>query len=210
MELLGLPFEVHVADVDERARPEEHPAELVVRLSRAKARSVAARHPRAAVIGADTVVTLKGEILGKPAGPTEATAMLRRLRDRAHRVYSGVCVHPPGSKRVSTGTPPLTAVVESTVWMRAYTDDEILTYVDSGAPLDKAGAYGIQDARFHPVTRLYGCYASVMGLPLCHLERLLLRVTDRADALVADVPALCSASTGVPCCGGERVELVLE
>jgi septum formation protein len=210
MELLGLSFEVHVADVDERSRPGEHPVDLVARLSRAKARAVAAQHPRAVVIGADTVVTLEGEILGKPVGPAEATAMLRSLRDRAHWVYSGICVHPPRRERVPGGAPSLTAVVESTVWMRAYTDDEIAAYVASGAPLDKAGAYGIQDARFHPVARLQGCYASVMGLPLCHLERLLLRATDSANARVADVPALCSAFTGVPCCGGERVELTLE
>jgi MAF protein len=210
MEVLGLPFEVCVADVDERSRPGEGPAGLVARLSRAKARAVAARHPRAAVIGADTVVTLEGEILGKPSSPEEATSMLRRLRDRTHRVYSGICVHPPGGERVSGGTAPFTTVVESTVWMRAYTDDEIAAYVASGSPLDKAGAYGIQDARFHPVARLHGCYASVMGLPLCQLERLLLQAMGRADARVSDVPALCSAFTGVPCCGGERVELALE
>jgi len=216
MEVLGLPFEVHVTDVDERPRPGERPAELVARLSRAKARAVAARHPRAAVIGADTVVTLgrttsaEGEILGKPVGPAEATTMLRRLRDRAHRVYSGVCVYPPSDGQAPTRDPALTAVVESTVWMRAYADDEIAAYVATGAPLDKAGAYGIQDARFHPVARLRGCYASVMGLPLCHLARLLLRATDCADVRVADVPALCSAYTGVSCCGGKQIELTLE
>jgi predicted house-cleaning NTP pyrophosphatase (Maf/HAM1 superfamily) len=90
--------------------------------------------------------------------------------------------------------------------MRAYTDDEIAAYVASGSPLDKAGAYGIQDAGFHPVARLRGCYASVMGLPLCHMVQLL----RRAGVVVPDVPPLCSASTGVPCCGGAAIELVLE
>jgi septum formation protein len=204
MELLGLPFEVHVADVDERSLPGESPAGLVARLARAKAQAVAGRFPRAAVIGADTIVTLEGEILGKPADAGEAAAMLRRLRDRAHRVYSGVCVVPPGDRR------PAVSVVESTVWMRAYAEIEIAAYVASGSPLDKAGAYGIQDAGFHPVARLEGCYASVMGLPLCHVARLLDRVNGGRAALLPQVPALCSAANGVPCCGGERAELVLE
>lgn len=203
MDLLGLPFEVHIANVDERSHPGERPPELVARLSRAKAQAVAARHPRAIVIGADTIVTLEGEGLGKPDGPDGATAMLRRLRDRAHLVYSGVCVHPP------LGGRPEVAVVKSTVWMRAYTDDEIATYVASSSPLDKAGAYGIQDVQFHPVARLHGCYASVMGLPLCHLARLLRRTSALGSIKLPDVPALCSAATGVPCCGGESVELIL-
>lgn len=203
MELLDLPFEVDVADVDERSQPGERPSELVARLSRAKAQAVAARRPTAIVIGADTVVVLAGEVLGKPDGPDGATAMLRRLRGRPHSVYSGVCVREP-----SGGL--LVAVVESTVWMRAYTNDEIARYVASGSPLDKAGAYGIQDTGFHPVARLEGCYASVMGLPLFHLVRLLGQGMDRAAALLPDVPALCGAATGAPCCGGNQTELVFQ
>lgn len=217
MEQLGLSFEVEVADVDERHHPGERPADLVVRLSRAKAQAVAARHPRAVVIGADTVVTLAGEILGKPdgAGPSPmqreasddaAAAMLRRLRDRAHQVYSGVCVYPP----CRTYVRPEVAVVESTVWMRAYTDDEIAAYVASGLPLDKAGAYGIQDAPFNPVARLDGCYAAVMGLPLVDLVRLLHRAGALDGRTLSGVPALCSAATGVPCCGGRSTEWNLE
>jgi predicted house-cleaning NTP pyrophosphatase (Maf/HAM1 superfamily) len=148
--------------------------------------------------------------LGKPADPIEAVATLRRLRDRAHQVYSGVTVCPPGD-----GT-PLTGVVESIVWMRDYAEAEIATYVASGSPLDKAGAYGIQDARFHPVARLQGCYASVMGFPLCELTSLLHLAVPPGLALapgdgdLADVAALCSAATGVPCCGGARPEFVFE
>lgn len=199
VEHLSLPFIVHVADIDEQNGEGEPPDTLVARLSWEKALSVATRFPQAVVIGADTVVTLEKEILGKPSGPLQAAAMLRRLRDRPHKVYSGVTVCPPN------GGTPLTAVVESTVWMRPYAEDEIAAYVASGDPMDKAGAYGIQNAQLHPVARLRGCYASVMGLPLCELSKLL-----RTAGVVppVDVPTACSALTGVRCCGGHETETV--
>jgi septum formation protein len=213
MELLGLPFEVCVADIDERNGRGETPGELVARLSGEKAAAVAAAIgldaavvsdaavSGAVVIGADTIVTLDGHLLGKPAGPEEAMAMLRRLRGRAHHVYSGVTLVPPA------GAAPQTIVDCSTVWMRPYTDDEIATYVATGDPLDKAGSYAIQHAGFNPVARMRGCYASVMGLPLCRLARMLARV---GAAPAVDVAAACSAFTGVTCCGGEAVEFVFE
>jgi septum formation protein len=200
MEYLGLPFTVRAADVDEAGLPGERPAELVARLSRDKALHVAARHPDAAVIGADTIVTLEGTLLGKPAGPDEAAAMLARLRDRPHQVYSGVTVASPACPDGQS------AVVESTVWMRAYTDAEIAAYVAGGSPLDKAGAYGIQDAEMDPVARMEGCYASVMGLPLCALADLLRRCLPAGAASPADVPAVCRTVTGVSCCEGARAE----
>ena len=217
MELLGLPFEVRAADIDEQNGQGERPADLVARLSREKALAVAACAPKRVVIGADTIVTLDGELLGKPAGPVEAMAMLRRLRDRAHQVYSGVTVCPPGGgSPLDSGRAPLTGVVESTVWMRDYAEREIAAYVASGSPLDKAGAYGIQDAHFYPVARLQGCYASVMGFPLCELAHLLRLALPTGQVLAAgnvdpaDVPALCGGATGVPCCGGARPEFVFE
>jgi len=202
MECLGLPFIVCVADVDERCQPGERPPELVGRLSRAKALHVAEQHPQATVIGADTIVTLDGELLGKPASASQATEMLVRLRDRSHKVYSGVTAASPNSDLQ-------TAVVESTVWMRDYDDAEIARYVDGGSPLDKAGAYGIQDTLMNPVARLEGCYASVMGLPLCALAELLRAswlATQEFD--LPNTPAVCAAAcravTGVACCAGER------
>jgi MAF protein len=198
MERLGLPFIIRVADVDERSQPSERPQELVGRLSRDKALHVAAEHPQATVIGADTIVTLDGELLGKPASPSEATEMLVRLRNRPHQVYSGVTV-------VSPHSGAQTVVVESTVWMRDYSDDEIARYVAGGSPLDKAGAYGIQDASMSPVARLEGCYASVMGLPLCALTELLARCGQLEAVDVPDVcRAACRAVTDVSCCAGER------
>jgi septum formation protein len=203
MRALGLPFVIHVADVDERNGEGEPPDALVARLSREKAQAVAVRYPYATVIGADTIVTLDGQLLGKPAGPEDATAMLRALRDRPHEVYSGVTLCPPEPR----GAEPRTVVVDSTVWMRPYGDDEIAAYVGSGDPLDKAGAYAIQNVAFHPVARMRGCYASVMGLPLCALARLLGQV-----GIATPTPAtkVCASLTGVACCGGEPEVFVLE
>jgi len=201
MELLSVPFEVHSADVDERNGQGERSEALVARLSLEKALAVAQRFPRAAVIGADTIVTLDGALLGKPGDPAQAAAMLRRLRDHPHQVYSGVSVCPPSRGQ------PSTAVVKSTVWMRPYSEAEIGAYVASGDPLDKAGAYGIQNACFHPVARLRGCYASVMGLPLCQLAHMLSQI---GLVLSVDVSTVCSGLTRVPCCGGDEQHLVFE
>jgi MAF protein len=190
---LGLSFLIQVADVEEETRIGEAPHAMVVRLSLEKALVVAAARPEAVVVGADTIVTLDDDLLGKPGDPIEAAAMLRRLRSRAHVVYTGVSVCPP------RGGTPLTAVVASTVWMRAYTDDEIATYVASGDPLDKAGAYAIQNESFHPVERMRGCYTGVMGLPLQALADLLAQAGIRPPVEAA---AACAAHTGVPCCAG--------
>lgn len=188
---LGIAFRVHVADIREHGKEGELPGDLVARLSREKAKAVAARYPAAIVIGADTVVALDDQVLGKPHSPDEAVVMLSRLRDRPHHVYSGVTVCSPASDI------PLTSVSDSTVWMRPYSDADIAAYVASGDPLDKAGAYGIQDAEFNPVARLQGCYAGVMGLCLCDLVNLLSQV---GLALEIDVPSVCATITGVPCC----------
>ncbi len=187
--LLGLDFAVDSSDADEDIADGLTPAEAVRALSRRKARVVAARHPDALVIGADTIVVIDGDILGKPANADEAVAMLRRLRGRAHDVLSGVTLITP------TGV-EITGCAESRVVMRHYTDAEIQAYVDSGDPMDKAGAYAIQNHAFHPVAEIQGCYASVMGMPLCHLARAFWQVGAPLDV---DVPALCRAETGYPC-----------
>ena len=187
--LLGLPFEVAVANVAEVPRTDESPAELVVRLGQAKAQAVVT-HSDTVVIACDTVVALDGEILGKPRDAIEATSMLHRLRGRSHTVYSGVALLEP-----ATGC-ALTDVAGTRVTMRAYTDAEIAAYVASGDPLDKAGAYAVQHPRFHPVAALQGCYANVVGLPLCHLTRCLHAWGVEPPC---DVPAACQSHTGHHC-----------
>ncbi len=158
-----LPFELASVDVDETARPAESPQDLVQRLARAKAQDGLrqARDPAAVIIAADTVVSIDGQILGKPCDPADAVRMLKQLRGRAHIVYSGL-VAAKRERQVSQ-------LAETTVWMRDYDDAEIDAYVATGDPLDKAAAYAIQHPAFHPVARIEGCYSNVMGLPLCCL-----------------------------------------
>jgi MAF protein len=188
--LLEVPFIATAADVDEGIEEGESPQEMVCRLSLAKARAVALSYPEDLIVAADTTVALDGDVLGKPADETEAVAMLRRLRGRKHTVLSGVTVYHPTSGRICT------ELAESAVWMRAYTDEEVDRYAASGDPLDKAGAYAIQHQSFSPVERIGGCYANVMGLPLCHLSRALAQL---GLTLPVDVPQACQDFTGHRC-----------
>jgi MAF protein len=187
---LKLPFVAMAADVDEEIEEGESPQDMVCRLSLAKAQALALTWPEALIVAADTIVVLDGDVLGKPADEAEAVAMLRRLRGREHTVFSGVTVYSPAAGQT------ITELAESGVWMRAYTDEEIGRYAASGDPLDKAGAYAIQHQNFSPVERIEGCYASVMGLPLCHLARAL---TQLGLTLPVDVPQACQGFTGHRC-----------
>lgn len=167
LQRLGVRFEIATADIDESQQPDEAPTALVQRLAREKAQTVAARRPGRAVLGADTIVVLDGEVLGKPAGANEATTMLRRLCGRPHTVWSALYAWNPALDCVAA------ALNESTVWMRSYGEDELAAYVASGDPFDKAGAYAIQHPGFAPVERIDGCYSGVMGFPLGEVAQVL-------------------------------------
>jgi MAF protein len=188
--LLEVPFVAAAANVDEEIEEGESPQEMVCRLSLAKARAVALSYPEGLIVAADTIVVFDGEVLGKPADETEAVVMLRRLRGREHIVFSGVTAYHPASGRA------ITELAESAVWMRAYADEEVARYAASGDPLDKAGAYAIQHQSFSPVERIGGCYANVMGLPLCHLARALAQL---GLMLPVDVPQACQGFTSHRC-----------
>ena len=190
LSLLGLPFVIKASHIDEGQLDGEAPVELVTRVSQAKARAVSDVRPDELVVAADTIVVLDGRVLGKPNGAEEAAAMLRDLRGRAHTVLSGVAVWQPDNRRMRR------ELGESTVWMREYTDDEIASYVASGDPLDKAGAYAIQHPQFDPVSEVEGCWLSVMGLPLCHLGRVL---AEFGVILPANTPGTCSAFSQREC-----------
>ena len=195
--LLGLPFDVAHPRVVEHPDPSETPIELVTRLSRMKARQVAAECARSAsgsgrtvIVACDTIVLLDGRVLGKPSGAEEARDTLRLLRSRPHTVYTAFTLVDAAEGDSST------AVAGTTVVMRDYTDEEIASYVASGDALDKAGAYAIQHPSFRPVARWDGCYANVVGLPLCHLARCL---ETRGHSLDGDLPAACQAHFGQRC-----------
>lgn len=167
LSLLGVPFDIRALNVPEQPRAGESSATTAERLAQEKAEVAARLVPDAVVIAADTVVALDGQPLGKPADAGEARAMLRQLRGRAHDVSTGVVVCDATSGLCAS------EVVTTRVHMRDYADKEIDAYVASGDPLDKAGAYAIQHAGFHPVARIEGCYLNVVGLPLCATVHLL-------------------------------------
>ncbi len=187
----GWTFEVIVSNADESVLPGESPREYVVRLAEAKARASATRATESQIVlAADTSVVDGNAILGKPAGPSEAKRMLRQLRGRVHQVYTGIA-----ALRVRDGF-ILSDVCVTDVPMREYSDAEIEAYVATGDPLDKAGAYAIQHPQFQPVASMRGCYASVMGLPLCHAARLLSRMN---LSPAADVPMKCQSLLNYDC-----------
>ena len=165
---LGLPFEIAAADIDEAALTSSlgplAPERLALNLATAKAEAMGPA-PNTVLLSADTVVAIDSRILGKPANAADAVAMLRLLRGREHTVATGIAVRAGGRL--------LTDVASARVTMRPYSDDEIARSVAGGVPMDKAGAYAIQDADFTPVERHDGCYCGVMGLPLWRTAALL-------------------------------------
>ncbi|KTB48424.1 Maf family nucleotide pyrophosphatase [Dehalogenimonas alkenigignens] len=167
---MGLKFEAAASEIAEALTEGLSPEEQAKAHAINKAAAVAERYGAGTIIAADTIVVSGDEILGKPASAEEATAMLRKLRGKTHRVVSGVAV-----TDAATGE---TIADSSTtlVTMRHYTDQELEHYVKTGSPLDKAGAYGIQDKGFNPVSHIKGCYLNVVGLPVCLMQGLLLKL----------------------------------
>ena len=163
--LIGIPHEVRPADLDESLLPDEDPVPHAERLARSKAEVIAAREPAAVVIGADTIVVLDGEILGKPETPAEAHATLRKLSGRTHTVHTAVAVARNGQT--------VSGVESVEVTFRPLSDLQIERYVATGEPMDKAGAYGIQGYGAVIVERVHGDYFAVMGLALGRLVGLL-------------------------------------
>ncbi|MFO8152248.1 Maf family protein [Thioalkalivibrio sp.] len=169
---LGLQFTVAPVGIDESPRPGEAPAALVSRLSRAKAEvALAAADPQQWVLGADTVVAVGQEILGKPGNGAAAAAMLRRLSGRGHTVYTGLHL----ARRNHSGHG---RTVRTRVRMRVIEDSEISAYVATGEPLGKAGAYAIQGRAAAFVRCIAGSYSNVVGLPLFELDAMLRGLPD--------------------------------
>jgi nucleoside triphosphate pyrophosphatase len=193
--LAGFDFEVIVSNVDETELPNESPADYVLRLAETKARDIPAQLDQI-VLAADTTVVDKNEILGKPADNAEAFAMLTRLRGHTHQVYTGVALLRKSDNLL------LKELSITDVPMRNYSDEEINAYIATGDPLDKAGAYAIQHPQFHPVENLTGCFASVMGLPLCHVMRMLREIGWQPKT---DVTKQCQTLLEYPCAVSQKV-----
>lgn len=169
LSLLGLPFEVITSEADESTPPDFTPEQIVRSLALRKAEAVVASvgERNAVIVGSDTIVVLDNTVLGKPVDEPDSKSMLTRLQGRNHKVYTGVaCIGLPHGK----------TIVEhrvTSVTMRAMTEDEIIAYIATGEPADKAGSYAIQGLGSTLVERIEGCYFNVVGLPLSLLGEML-------------------------------------
>jgi septum formation protein len=182
----GISFAVQPADVDETPLKNEGPRDCAERLAREKALTVWRSRPQDAVLGADTIVVVGETILGKPVGAEDAARMLRMLSGREHRVITGVCLIKPvpstqypvpsrtSSARDENSNENLRVGSETTlVTMSEISDKEILDYVATGEPMDKAGAYAIQGIASRWIPRIEGDYSNVVGLPVALVYRML-------------------------------------
>ena len=161
----GIPFEVFPVEVDERFGLDEKPERAVARLAEAKAVAAAAAHPDAMVLGADTTVVVRGEVLAKPADAEDAARMLRLLSGRSHDVLTGVCLCYQERRLVH--------VEPTRVRVSHLSDAEIAWYVSTGEPFDKAGGYAVQGMASRFIEGIDGSYSNVVGLPISSVYELL-------------------------------------
>ena len=163
---LGLEFEVSPSHIEEHTDPGESPEQNALNIARDKARGVARQNPGCYVLGADTIVVLDKEIIGQPADEEDACRILLKLAGKQHRVITGVVLISPEEKEYETAA-------VSTVTIKSVSRDEIRSYIATGEPLDKAGAYAIQGEGSFLVESWEGSYSNIVGLPLEALTDLL-------------------------------------
>ncbi len=163
LELVQIPFEIHVSEVEEKIEETASPAEVVMSLAAQKAADVAQHYPHAVVLGADTIVTYGARMLGKPNSKEEAAETLRVLSGNTHEVYTGVAL--------VSGDETFTFYERTEVTFWKLSEEEIQAYVETGEPLDKAGSYGIQGKGAALVKKINGDYYSVVGLPVARIVR---------------------------------------
>jgi MAF protein len=191
MKLAGLDFRIIPANIDESPNENESPKEYVLRMASEKAKSIEAQANGIDwIIAADTTVADGDKILGKPTDEKEARAMLNALKGKEHQVYTAIAVLHTRDGEL------MTDLATTDVPMRNYSNEEIDVYVKSGDPMDKAGSYAIQHPEFRPVEKLDGCYANVVGLPLCHLTRTLKKFGIPVEK---DIPQACQQSLAYDC-----------
>jgi len=167
---LGLDFDVIPSKIEEDFVFDESPQEHVVRLAMEKALDVGNQFPHSWIIGADTIVYVEGTVLGKPKSHEEAREMLQRLSGKEHQVFTGISVcHLQKEKSERE-------VVETKVRVKPLSQVEMEWYVDTGEPFDKAGGYGIQGIGSFMIESIHGSYTNVVGLPLCELMQMLIRL----------------------------------
>jgi septum formation protein len=165
---LGISFSIIPPDIDETKLKDETPQEFVARISYEKANKVGQHFPDKWVIAADTIVVLKGKVLGKPKDERDAFNMLRTLRGKWHKVITGYCVLNLLKNVVYRD------IVETKVFVRHMTDDEITRYIKTSEPMGKAGSYAVQGKGGYMVKEIKGSYTNVVGLPICEIAEALL------------------------------------
>jgi nucleoside triphosphate pyrophosphatase len=169
----GISFTVHPTNIPELPLPEERPRECAERLAREKAQAALRQHPGKLVLGADTIVVVEGEILGKPRDAGDATRMLRLLSGRTHQVITGVCLGlRTGNQKLETGFED-TRSETTLVTMISISEEDIRSYTATGEPMDKAGAYAIQGMASRWIPCINGDYFNVVGLPVALVSRML-------------------------------------
>ncbi len=161
--LTGLKFEIDPSEYEEDLSLNLPPKELVIQMSQGKAKQVAKHHQNAIVIGADTVIVYQGEIIGKPQTQSRAKQILSKLSGQSHSVITGFTIIDTANNQT------VAQAIETRVTFKQLSPEEIISYVESGEPLDKAGAYAIQGLGAVLIERIEGDYYNVVGLPLCAL-----------------------------------------
>jgi len=173
LEQAGIGFIVKIPRIDEHPIIGESPVSYVLRMAQEKASSVQPDGD-SPILGADTIVVLDGTIMGKPLNRAEAVSMIKALSGRWHRVMTGVCI-------LRTGQDPTTFVESTEVLFRGLDEQTIQDYVDSGEPMDKAGAYAIQGGGGAFVEKVKGLYSNVVGLPVERVLRTCSRLNDEGE-----------------------------
>jgi len=168
LEQAGLTFSIIPSDFDESSVTISDPDSYVRTLAEAKAVDISQKHPDSWVLGADTIVLIDNKILGKPGSENEARDMLKRLRGKIHQVLTGYCICCKNKDTLFSET------VKTDVHFKSLSDAEIEWYIQTGEPLDKAGAYAIQGIGTFLVKRINGSYTNVVGLPVCEVIEFLI------------------------------------
>lgn len=196
-------FQCEPGNIDETPAPGELPVPYTERMAiekADKALSLISTDKEAFIIGSDTTVYADHRICGKPQSPAHAIEMLHFLNGRSHLVCTATAlIHTyKGAKRT------FYTIAETVVHFRHMSDDEIEDFVSTGVPMGKAGSYAIQDVRFHPVQSIEGCYACVIGLPLCHVKKLFSQFDIEYQSETA---LLCKHHFGFNCPGNPRISI---
>lgn len=170
LEQTGIELEVVPSDIDEENISIKTPEEYVKELSYLKAEKVSRAHPDSWILGADTIVVIEDQILGKPESEDHAIEMLRLLSNREHLVFTGFCIMNKHRQTI------IKNAVETRVYFKSLSDQEIKWYVSTKEPFDKAGAYAIQGLGAFLVRKIFGSYSNVVGLPVCEVVETLVKL----------------------------------